>query len=136
MARSSILGGDLAPKQASGNDTDALGPSDTSDSGSDIQGEPELEGNYDREGRLGAGHTDRGSDSDGAGTGERGSALPDEFVEEGLDISPDHIEAIGPSVGADENDVSAEAVRGGVGDLAEESDDDSDEEDEDEDEED
>ena len=133
MARSSILGGDLAPRQVTGNDTDALGPSDTSDSGSDIQGEPGLEGNYDGEGRLGAGHTDRGSDSDsdGAGTGERGSALPDEFVEEGSDISPDHIEAIGPSVAADENDVSADAVRDGVGDLAEESDDDSEDEDED-----
>lgn len=136
MARSSILGGDLAPKQASGNDTDVLGPSDSSDSGSDIQGEPGLEGNYDREGRLGAGHTDQGSDSDRAGTGERGSALPDEFVEEGADIFPDHIEAIGPDVGADENDVSAQRVRSGVGDLAVESDDDSDEEDEDEDDED
>jgi len=132
MARSSILGGDRAPKQVTGTDTDALGPSDSSDSGSDVQGEPNLEGHSDREERLGAGHTDRGSDSDGAGTGERGSALPDEFVEEGSDISPDHVEAIGPDVGADENDVSAESVRSGVGDL-EESNDEFDDEDEDED---
>jgi len=125
MARSSILGGDRAPKHVTGTDTDALGPSDSSDSGSDIQGEPNLEGHSDREERLGAGHTDRGSDSDGAGTGERGSALPDEFVEEGSDISPDYVEAIGSDVGADENDVPAEGVRRRVGDLeTEEPDDD------------
>jgi len=51
--------------------------------------------------------------------------LPDEFVEEGSDISPDYVEAIGSDVGADENDVPAEGVRRRVGDLeAEEPDDD------------
>ena len=39
MGTSSILGGTPAPSQAEGRDTDALGPSDSSDSGSDIQGE-------------------------------------------------------------------------------------------------
>ena len=123
MARSSILGGDRARKHAAGTDTDALGPSNSSDSGSDVQGEPNLEGHSDREERLGAGHTDRGSDSDMDGTGERGSALPDEFVEEGSDISPDHIEVIGSDVGADEDDVSVERVRRGVVDMEAESDD-------------
>jgi hypothetical protein len=38
MAHSSILGADRAPSQAQGRDLEALGPSDTSDSGSDVQG--------------------------------------------------------------------------------------------------
>jgi hypothetical protein len=130
MARSSILGGARARKHPTGTDTDALGPSNSSDSGSDVQGEPNLEGHSDREERLGAAHTDRGSDSDMDGTGERGSALPDEFVEEGSDISPDHIEVMGADVGADEDDVSVDRIRRGVVDMeAEESDDDSEDED-------
>ena len=112
MATSPLLGIDTAPAQAGGRDVEALGPSDSSDSGSDIQGELDLEGHSDREERLGAGHTDRGSDSDAEGTGERGSALLDEDVEEGSDISPDHIEVIGPDVEADENDVPAGLVHG------------------------
>lgn len=110
MARSSILGGERAPRHVSGTDTDSLGPSDSSDSGSDVQGELNLEGHSDREERFGAAHTDRGSDSDMAGTGERGSAVPDEFVEEGADIAPDRIEVIGSDVEADEDDVSAQGV--------------------------
>ena len=38
MSQSSILGGERAPQQSSGRDAETLGPSDTSDSGSDIQG--------------------------------------------------------------------------------------------------
>jgi hypothetical protein len=40
MTSSSILGGERAARQAPGRDADALGPSDSSDSGSDVQGEP------------------------------------------------------------------------------------------------
>ena len=60
MATSSILGGAKLPKEISGKDMQALGPSDNSDSGSDAvgaYGDDELSG-----------------DSDAAGTGERASA--------------------------------------------------------------
>jgi len=36
MSNSSILGGEHAPHHPAGTDVDALGPSDTSDSGSDV----------------------------------------------------------------------------------------------------
>lgn len=77
MAHSSILGADRAPLQPAGRDADALGPSDTSDSGSDIRGEidPDL----------------LDSDSDSEGTGERGSAVDGEHLSEGADIAPDRI---------------------------------------------
>jgi hypothetical protein len=94
MARSSILGTEQAPRHASGRDADLLGPSDSSDSGSDIQGQLHLETDDDDETRAaaisGAGNTDLQSDSDTAGTGERGSAVP-EHIREGQDISPDRI---------------------------------------------
>ncbi|TFY96256.1 hypothetical protein [Ramlibacter rhizophilus] len=73
MAYSSILGADKAPTQASGRDSDALGPSDNSDSGSDAIGTSELH-----------------ADSDASGTGERGSVSGGEG-REGGDILPDHV---------------------------------------------
>ena len=66
-----------------GHGTGALGPSDSSDSGSDVQGAAEA---------LGDAGLD--SDSDRNGTGERGAATPDDEVKEGADIGPDHIEKI------------------------------------------
>ncbi|MBL0423261.1 hypothetical protein JI739_23195 [Ramlibacter sp. AW1] len=73
MAYSSILGADPAPTQASGRDADALGPSDSSDTGSDAIGTGEIHG-----------------DSDAAGTGERGAVFGPDAVEGG-DIRPDHV---------------------------------------------
>jgi hypothetical protein len=73
MAYSSILGADKAPTQASGRDSDALGPSDNSDSGSDAIGTGEIHG-----------------DSDAAGTGERGAVFGAD-AEIGADIMPDHV---------------------------------------------
>ncbi|MGC4061585.1 MAG: chemotaxis protein [Aquabacterium sp.] len=71
-----------------------MGPSDSSDSGSDIQGELHLETDDDFESRAaaisGAGNTDPLSDSDIGGTGERASAVP-EHVRDGTDIGPDRI---------------------------------------------
>jgi hypothetical protein len=94
MARSSNLGAQQAPTFAPGRDADLLGPSDSSDSGSDIQGELHLETDDDIESRAaaisGAGNTDPLSDSDSAGTGERASAVP-EHTHDGADIGPDHI---------------------------------------------
>lgn len=66
-----------------GHGTGALGPSDSSDGGSDVRGggaerligDPELDG-----------------DSDRSGTGERASATPDAEVPEGADIAPDRVE--------------------------------------------
>src|SRR5262245_13204222 len=56
MAYSSILGADTAPHQPSGRDSESLGPSDNSDTGSDAAGTFEAH-----------------ADSDAMGTGERGS---------------------------------------------------------------
>ena len=75
-----------------GHGTGALGPSDSSDSGADVQGAAE-----------GLGDAGLYSDTDRNGTGERSSAAPDSEMKEGADISPDHIEAIG----ADEDEEDA-----------------------------
>ena len=93
MARSSIFGTEQAPRHAPGHDADALGPSDSSDSGSDIQGELHLEtDDFETLSAAisGAGNTDLQSDSDSGGTGERGSAVPD-HIREGGDIAPDRV---------------------------------------------
>jgi hypothetical protein len=89
MATSSILGGERASTTSSGRDTDALGPSDSSDSGSDVQGERGFDA-LDA-GQIGGDRADLGSDSDASGTGERGSAVHDSDIVEGADIAPDRI---------------------------------------------
>jgi hypothetical protein len=90
MSRSNILGGERAPQQAKGRDDATLGPSDTSDSGSDIQGESRLKTDTE-EGELGgATPVAFDSDSDSMGTGERRSAVPD-HGRDGADIGPDRI---------------------------------------------
>ncbi|HIV71477.1 MAG TPA: hypothetical protein H9903_11140 [Candidatus Aquabacterium excrementipullorum] len=94
MARSSILGSSPAPLHATGRDAGLLGPSDSSDSGADIQGRLHLETDDDVDSRAasisGAGNTDRQADSDMAGTGERGPAVPEQW-HEGGDIAPDRV---------------------------------------------
>jgi hypothetical protein len=89
MGTSSILGGQRVPNPSPGHDADALGPSDSSDSGSDIQGQRAV---------------DPSGDSDAAGTGERSSALPDEGIEDASDILPDHIETVASESGMSEQD--------------------------------
>lgn len=91
-----------------GHGTDALGPSDTSDSGSDIQGGPGLgqadvaigldsgtTSDPDRRPRRTAGpdvgDANLDSDTDASGTGERATAGRDSPWEEGADISTDTI---------------------------------------------
>jgi len=106
MSQSSILGGQKAPTQAPGRDTDALGPSDSSDSGSDVQGEhTHLASDPDDAGAVPA---DLDSDTDSSGTGERGAAYGND-VDEGADIRPDHVDAISDvgeeAVEADDTDV-------------------------------
>ncbi len=94
MATSSILGGNRAAKQAQGRDVDALGPSDSSDSGSDVQGAFELDDDDQFDTNAGARQTGLDSDSDAAGTGERGAARLDEEAESGSDIAPDRVQTL------------------------------------------
>jgi hypothetical protein len=93
MAQSSILGGERAPVQARGRSADLLGPSDSSDSGSDVMGEMPMATDTDG-GLVGAITLEADSDSDTAGTGERGSAVPS-HERDAADISTDHIETLG-----------------------------------------
>ncbi len=105
----------------SGHGTGALGPSDTSDSGSDLVGAAGLAGedmldldggtNSDLEassagGTAGpdVGDANLDSDSDSGGTGERAAAGRDSVARDGADIDVDHIEAI-PDVPLDEDDL-------------------------------
>ena len=84
MATSSILGATPAAAPAAGRDSKALGPSDSSDSGSDVTGVPEA------------------ADTDREATGERSSV---EGPDEGLsapDIEPDRIIDAGPGAGLDD----------------------------------
>ena len=91
MARSSILGGERPALHPSGRGSDLLGPSDSSDSGSDSLGE------------LGPDQMD--SDTDRFGTGERASADLSESGR-GLDILPDHVDrASGGGVDVIDTDV-------------------------------
>jgi hypothetical protein len=94
------------PVTDKGHGTRALGPSDTSDSGSDLQGpgiyenEADVLGldpgtNEDVAHGNGAGRdigdANLDSDSDAGGTGERASAGRDIDVEAGSDIAPDRL---------------------------------------------
>jgi hypothetical protein len=90
MASSNILGGSVAPPQPRGTDTDALGPSDSSDSGSDVQGERPMATGPDEPDEMGAVPADLDSDTVAAGTGERESAVS-ERVRDAPDIRPDRI---------------------------------------------
>jgi hypothetical protein len=94
-----------------GHGTGALGPSDSSDSGSDLQGAPGMAqqvgmgmdtGNTSdpEDGLAGmtagpdVGDANLDSDTDSGGTGERAAASRDTVMREGADISTDHIEEI------------------------------------------
>jgi hypothetical protein len=90
MAHSSILGGDPVPQQPSGRSADVLGPSDTSDTGSDIHGATRLKTDT-AEGEMGGSTpVETDSDTDSMGTGERAEAVP-EGARDGADIAPDKI---------------------------------------------
>lgn len=90
MARSSIMGGETAPARAPGNDVDALGPSNSSDSGSDVQGARPMATAPDNEAEWGAIVAEGDSDSDADGTGERAAAAGD-GGRDNADILPDRI---------------------------------------------
>lgn len=106
-----------------GHGTGALGPSDSSDSGSDVAGGPGLADDADEALDLGSGTTsdleaghaggtagpdvgdaDLDSDSDAGGTGERAAAGRDTVVRDGTDIDVDHVETV-PDVPLSEDDL-------------------------------
>lgn len=104
-----------------GHGTGALGPSDSSDSGSDVVGAAGLAGedmlDFDsgntsdlEAGAAGGtagpdlGDANLDSDSDSGGTGERAAAGRDTVIRDGADIDVDHIEAI-PNVPLDDDDL-------------------------------
>jgi hypothetical protein len=89
MATSSILGGNAAPQRPRGTGTDLLGPSDSSDSGSDVQGERSLATDTD-DGGAGALPVELDSDTDSTGTGERGAATGSD-PRDGDDILPHRV---------------------------------------------
>lgn len=76
-----------------GHGTEALGPSDSSDSGSDLIGAS-----------ADVGDADLDSDTDRQGTGERAAGTRDEAKSDAPDIDTDHIEEI--DVGEGEEDES------------------------------
>jgi len=99
-----------------GHGVSSLGPSDTSDSGSDLKGAPGLAGQVDGFGleRIpgeveesmadytagpDVGDADMDADSDSSGTGERASAARDTTAADGADIDTDHVESLPPDTG-------------------------------------
>src|SRR3954453_22928178 len=114
---STLLGGRGKDRETQkGHGTEALGPSDTSDSASDIEGGPGvIEGdvigldhgtNEDIDARTRTaggdiGDSDLDSDSDSVGTGEHLTAGRDGGTRANRDVLPDHIERI-PGVEGDE----------------------------------
>jgi hypothetical protein len=99
MATSSILGGDWVPKRPGGTDVSSLGPSDSTDSGSDARGA------FDDD--------ELSSDTDAEGTGERSSANPRSGRSD-VDILPDHIERLPTldiEIGIETADVDEAALR-------------------------
>ncbi|MCC8400428.1 chemotaxis protein [Paraburkholderia sp. MMS20-SJTN17] len=80
-------------KQTSGT-TGSLGPSDSSDSGSDVAGAKRHDFDVDTEldnHALGTGDAELGSDTDRSGTGERASADGDSTLQADRDIGTDHL---------------------------------------------
>ena len=76
----------------SGHGKGALGPSDSSDSGSDMQGVP------------GQDAEELDNDSDAAGTGERAGVEPHNAAPDGGDIDVDHVERLAPVPPAEEGE--------------------------------
>lgn len=109
MAGSSSLDPDNLPVGSDrvlgrGHGTGALGPSDSSDTGSDVTGAPglaqpgmvEAGGGDSDPGTAGPdiGDANLDSDTDAGGTGERAAAGRDSVEADGADIDVDHIESL------------------------------------------
>lgn len=90
------------PGTPPGHDNEALGPGDSSDTGSDTAGAKRHDFDRDTEldeHALESGKDEAESDTDSAGTGERAAADGDENLRPDSDVLPDRIEGIG-----DDND--------------------------------
>jgi len=124
MASSSIQGGARHPARPSGTDVDALGPSDSSDTGSDVQHERRMPTRADSADELGALPAHRDSTSDAQGTGERASAVGDAEGRQGADIAPDQV------VDLTEASADSDAIDDDARDVAELADDSDDTDDE------
>lgn len=122
MAQSPLLGADRAPRRPRATSTEMLGPSDLSDTGSDLVGadgavetdDIGFDGgtNDDIRRAPGAGadigDADLDADSDSGGTGERAEAGRDTLRRDAPDISPDQV--VGLSAGdalSDDEDLMA-----------------------------
>lgn len=110
MANSSILGGLHAPSRPRGTDVDALGPSDSSDSGSDVHTDSNRSALPD-DALDGALPTLHGSTSDTGGTGERASADAS-AVQDDADVLPDRVgtfpgDALDAAVSIDDPEAAA-----------------------------
>jgi hypothetical protein len=99
-----------------GHGSGALGPSDSSDSGSDLLGGSGLAGQVDPDLALGhggdtagpdIGDADLDSDTDAGGTGERAAAGRDSVPPDGSDIGVDHIESLSLPIGLEHDDVES-----------------------------
>jgi hypothetical protein len=117
---STLIGGSGKDRETTkGHGTAALGPSDTSDSASDIVGGPGvIEGDVigldpgtnegTESGKRGAGldigDGDLNSDSDSVGTGEHMTAGRDPDRRANTDILPDHVEHISSIADVDNSD--------------------------------
>jgi hypothetical protein len=97
-----------------GHGTGALGPSDSSDSGSDVQGEKrypnEIEDELDAH-ALGQSEAELNSDTDRNGTGEVASADGDNHLEPDADILPDEIEDETRDLADEDSDPAADDDR-------------------------
>lgn len=123
--RSSILGGSPAAPSHSGQGVETLGPSDSSDSGSDTVGESAMATGADNAGEWGAMPVDTDSDSDSMGTGERASATG-RSPRDGADLMPDHLTR------GDRDEVDADEIESLAAEVDDDTDDDSDDDVEDE----
>lgn len=145
MARSPLYGVNPAPATPAGRDSASLGPSDTSDSGSDVANLDYLDDDdpampVDRgmreDNELAVTSHESvgpGIDSDASGTGERRSAGSDAGLREAADIEVDRIIEVDETLGdeADGGDLAA-AIGGARADDDEDDEPDEDEEIEDE----
>ncbi len=103
MAHSNLLGGDTLPAQPRGNDTEALGTSGNSDSGSDVVGT--------------LSRAELRSDSDATGTGERSDVERDDAAS-ASDIRPDHLLRGGDALDDPDRTVSLDEAREEIDTLA------------------
>jgi len=105
---------DLPQPDAPGRDTGALGPGDSSDTGSDIAGAKRHDFDRDTEldnHALETGEAELASDTDTSGTGERASADGDETLSPDSDVLPDRIDSY-PSADEADDDPQEGTERG------------------------